>query len=75
MISQLFYCLNCYTISLFQKQNEKAAHKKKIMKKIRAVRSGVNTGVDKSGSDFWSNLPTDLLRRTEYNADVVSSRK
>ena len=44
----------------------------KVMKKIRAVRSGVSTGVDKSGSDFWSNLPTDLMRRTAYNADVVS---
>lgn len=71
----MFLLIKLLLFLLFQKQNEKAAHKKKIMKKIRAVRSGVNTGVDKSGSDFWSNLPTDLLRRTEYNADVVSSRK
>ena len=41
------------------------------MKKIRAVRSGVDTGVNKSGNDFWNSIPSDMLRKVAYNADVV----
>ena len=43
----------------------------RALKRIRAVRSGINTGVNKSGLTFWSSMPSDLLRRTAYNADVV----
>ena len=52
-------------------QQAKATHKLKTVKKIRAVRSGITTRVNKTGAEFWSSLPSDLLRRTAYNADVV----
>ena len=45
------------------------------MKKIGAIRSGINTGVDKSGNNFWNSIPSDMLRRAPYNADVVRSLK
>lgn len=45
------------------------------MKKIRAVRSGITTRVNKTGAEFWSSLPSDLLRRTPYNADVVRASR
>ena len=47
----------------------------RIMKKIGAIRSGINTGVDKSGNNFWNSIPSDMLRRAPYNADVVRSFK
>jgi hypothetical protein len=39
------------------------------------VRSGITTRVNKTGAEFWSSLPSDLLRRTAYNADVVRAAR
>lgn len=56
-------------------QQAKATHKLKTVKKIRAVRSGITTRVNKTGAEFWSSLPSDLLRRSAYNADVVRAAR
>ena len=50
-------------------EEEKEMAKTRNLKKIRAVRSGLDSRV-KPGAAFWGCIPSDLLRKTPYNADV-----